>query len=130
MFKNSEGQAMVGTIISKDDVIESFVRSSGPGGQNVNKVATCVVLIHQPSGIIIKCQEFRTQVQNRKLAWTLLQKALDERLEQEKQHRKSRREKIRRQNRKRSLSAKERMLEDKKKNTFKKENRKKSKDWD
>ena len=116
---------MVGTTLSKADVIESFVRSSGPGGQNVNKVATCVALLHKPSGIIVKCQQFRTQFLNRQQAWELLRQALQEREEQERLFRKSKREKIRRQNRKRSLSAKERMLENKKKNTSKKQNRKK-----
>ena len=121
---------MVGITLSKEDVVESFVRSSGPGGQNVNKVATCVALLHIPTGIIIKCQEFRTQFQNRQQAWKLLREALEERQEQERLYRQSRREKIRRQNRKRSLSAKERILENKKKNTIKKQNRKKLKNWE
>ena len=116
--------------LSKTDVVESFVRSSGPGGQNVNKVATCVVLQHGPTGIIIKCQQYRTQFQNRQQAWVLLQEAIGQREEQARLFRKSQREKIRRQNRKRSLSAKERMLENKKKNTFKKQNRKKLKSWE
>ncbi len=121
---------MVGIIISKEDVVESFVRSSGPGGQNVNKVATCVALLHKPSGIIVKCQQFRTQFLNRQKAWDMLRQALEERQEQERLFRQAKREKIRRQNRKRSLSAKERILEAKKKNTFKKENRKKLKSWE
>jgi len=121
---------MVGITLSKDDVTESFVRSSGPGGQNVNKVATCVVLLHKPTGIIVKCHEFRTQYLNRQRAWVLLREALQEREEQQRLFRQAKREKIRRQNRKRSLPAKERMLENKKKNTFKKQNRKKLKDWD
>ncbi len=121
---------MVGTLISKDDVIESFVRSSGPGGQNVNKVSTCVVLYHKPTRIIIKCQKHRSQYQNRQEAWGLLQEALDQREIKQESTRKARREKVRRQNRKRSLSAKERMLKNKKKNTLKKENRKKSQSWD
>src|SRR5208282_6696285 len=120
---------MVGITISKVDVVESFIRSSGPGGQNVNKVATCVALLHKPSGIIVKCQEFRTQFLNREQAWKMLREALQERQEQERLFRQAKREKIRRQNRKRTLSAKERMLEDKKKNTFKKQNRKKLKNW-
>ena len=121
---------MVGDTLSKDDVIESFVRSSGPGGQNVNKVATCVVLLHKPTGIIIKCREFRTQFFNRQQAWKMLRETLRERQEQQRLFRQARREKVRRQNRKRSLSAKERMLENKKKNAFKKQNRKKSDNWE
>lgn len=121
---------MVGTSLSKEDVVESFIRSSGPGGQNVNKVSTCVALLHRPTGIIIKCQKYRTQSKNRQLAWEMLQAALQERADQKRLFRQAKREKIRRQNRKRSLSAKERMLENKKKNTFKKQNRKKLKNWE
>jgi peptide chain release factor 2 len=89
-----------------------------------------VVLQHKPTGIIVKCQQFRTQFQNRQQAWVQLRAAIEQRQEQERLFRKARREKIRRQNRKRSLSAKERMLENKKKNTFKKQNRKKLKSWE
>ena len=121
---------MVGITFSKDDIIESFVRSSGPGGQNVNKVSTCVVLLHQPTGIIVKCQKFRTQSQNRQQAWEILRQTLQERQEKERLFRQAQREKKRRQNRKRSLSAKERMLKNKKKNTFKKQNRQKLKSWE
>ncbi len=116
--------------LRKEDVVESFVRSSGPGGQNVNKVNSCVALVHKPTGIIVKCQEFRTQFLNRQQAWEMLRQALQERQDQERLFHQSRREKKRRQNRKRSLSAKERMLEDKKKNTLKKQNRKKLKNWE
>ena len=117
---------MVRATIPKDDVVESFVRSSGPGGQNVNKVSTCVVLIHKPTGLIIKCQEFRTQFRNRERAWEMLSQALTEKEERLRLSRQARREKVRRQNRKRSLPAKERMLQNKKKNSSKKQNRKKN----
>lgn len=121
---------MVGTSLSKDDVVESFVRSSGPGGQNVNKVATCVALYHKPTGIIVKCQKHRSQFLNRQQAWEMLRETLQQRQEQERLFHRAKQEKKRRQNRKRSLSAKERMLEEKKKNTFKKQNRKKLKSWE
>jgi len=115
-----------GMIIKKEDVVESFVRSSGPGGQNVNKVATCVALLHKPTGIIIKCQQHRSQFRNRQQAWGLLREALQHREHQLFLSRQALREKKRRQNRRRSVGAKERMLEEKKKNAFKKQNRQKS----
>jgi peptide chain release factor len=123
-------EGMIKFIINKEDVIESFIRSSGPGGQNVNKVATCVALLHKPTGIMIKCRKFRTQLLNRQQAWEMLHQALQERQDQERLFRQAKREKIRRQNRKRSLPAKERMLENKKKNTLKKQSRKKPLNWE
>ena len=121
---------MVRDTLSEEDVVESFIRSSGPGGQNVNKVATCVALLHKPTGIIIKCQKFRTQFQNRQHAWEMLEQALEQKQEKERLSRQAKREKIRRQNRKRSLPAKERILAQKKKNTLKKLNRKKLNSWE
>jgi protein subunit release factor B len=54
--------------ISETDLEESFARSSGPGGQNVNKVSTAVTLRHLPSGISVTVQDSRSQAVNRKLA--------------------------------------------------------------
>lgn len=51
--------------LREEDLEETFVRSSGPGGQNVNKVSTCVVLRHRPSGLAVKCQSSRSQADNR-----------------------------------------------------------------
>ncbi len=54
--------------IREQDIEEKFTRSTGPGGQNVNKVSTCVQLKHLPSGITVKAQKDRTQGINRFLA--------------------------------------------------------------
>lgn len=54
--------------IREEDIEETFTRSSGPGGQNVNKVATCVQLRHRPSGITVKVARERSQALNRFLA--------------------------------------------------------------
>lgn len=51
--------------LCEDDIQESFVRSSGPGGQNANKTATCVVLKHRPSGITVRYDRERSQGLNR-----------------------------------------------------------------
>jgi len=97
--------------ISEDDLRETFVRSSGPGGQNVNKTSTCVYLVHMPTGLSVKCQQDRSQTVNRMLARRLL---LD-RIERLKTGRiaaeKARIEKIRRQKRRRSQRAQEKVLD-------------------
>ena len=61
-----------GMIIKKEDVVETFVRSSGPGGQNVNKRDTAVRITHIPTGIVAQAQEQRTQEANKKIAWKRL----------------------------------------------------------
>ncbi len=114
---------MVRPVVSKEDVVEAFVRASGPGGQNVNKVATCVQLVHKPTGIVVKCQKNRTQYLNRQEAWHMLQAAVEKKYAKELQELKQAKEKKRRQNRKRSAGAKERMLEVKKKHALKKKQR-------
>ena len=106
--------------IREEDFLETFVRSSGAGGQNVNKTSTCVVLVHKPTGITVKCQEARSQGLNRFLARRLL---LD-RIEQERlgalSAEQQRIEKIRRQKRHRSRWARKKMLADKRHQSVKK----------
>src|SRR2546429_1974591 len=60
------------------DLEATFARSSGPGGQHVNKVATAVTLRHRPSGISVTVQDSRSQAQNRKLARVRLLDAIEQ----------------------------------------------------
>ena len=61
------------------DLEERFIRSGGPGGQHVNKVATCVVVRHRPTGLEARCQQERSQAMNRYLARVRLLDRLEER---------------------------------------------------
>src|SRR5204863_7053644 len=63
--------------LRESDLEETFARSSGPGGQNVNKVATSVTLRHRPSGISVTVQHSRSQTVNRKLARVRLLDAIE-----------------------------------------------------
>ena len=104
---------MLGLGIREEDLQESFVTSQGKGGQNVNKVAPCVDLLHVPSGLRIKCQQERSQGLNRYLARKLLADKIEERKLGAESKRVQDAERIRRQKRRRSRRAKNRMLADK-----------------
>jgi protein subunit release factor B len=96
--------------VRPEDLEERFVRSGGRGGQNVNKVSTCVVLRHRPSGVVVKCQQERSQALNRFLARRELLDRLEARLRGVAAAAEAERERIRRQKRRRSRRAKEKML--------------------
>src|SRR5882672_7012954 len=96
--------------VNEADLEETFVRSGGHGGQNVNKTSTCVMLLHRPTGVQVKCQETRQQGLNRFIARRLLLDKIEEKQKGFVAAKRAEIEKIRRQKRKRSLRAKERML--------------------
>ncbi len=99
--------------VRAEDLDESFIHSGGKGGQNVNKVATCVVLVHRPTGISVKCQRERSQLANRLVARRLLAEKIEERRLGAASKRQQEAERVRRQKRRRSRRAKNRMLRDK-----------------
>ena len=99
--------------VRESDLEERFIRASGPGGQNVNKVATCVVLRHLPSGFEVRCEQERSQAMNRFLARRILLNRLDTQRLGALSAEAQRIAKIRRQKRKRSKRAKEKLLRDK-----------------
>lgn len=109
--------------IFEEDIKEKFIRSGGKGGQNVNKVATCVYLKHLPTKIEVKCQQERSQAQNRFLARRILVEKIEAQILDRESEKQQRIEKIRRQKRKRSKRAKLKILEEKKKQALKKDDR-------
>jgi len=109
--------------VTEIDLEETFVRSGGHGGQNVNKSATCVMLLHRPTGLQVKCQTTRQQGLNRFIARRLLLDKIERLKTGLVATERARIEKIRRQKRRRNRRAKERMLRDKAHQSEKKEGR-------
>jgi peptide chain release factor len=99
--------------VREADIDESFVRSGGHGGQNVNKTSTCVMLVHRPTGLQVKCQATRQQGMNRFFARRLLLDKIEEKQKGYVAAQRDEIERIRRQKRKRSRRAKNKMLANK-----------------
>lgn len=106
-------QRMAALGVHEADIEESFVRSGGHGGQNVNKTSTCVMLLHRPTGLQVKCQVTRQQGMNRFFARRLLLDKIEEKQKGYVAAQRDEIERIRRQKRKRSRRAKQRILANK-----------------
>ena len=96
--------------VSESDLRETFIRSSGPGGQKVNKTSSCVFLVHRPTGLSVKCQQERSQAMNRFLARRLLLDRIEKIKTRAIAAEKARIAKIRRQKQRRSRCSQEKIL--------------------
>jgi protein subunit release factor B len=99
--------------LAAGDFEERFARSSGPGGQHVNKVSTAVTLTHRPSGESVTVQDSRSQAMNRQLAWERLLDQIENRRREARAARRAEVEKERRRNAPRPWGLKQRILEGK-----------------
>jgi protein subunit release factor B len=111
-------------LFNESEIEETFARSSGKGGQNVNKVSTKVILRHLPTNITVTVQDSRSQAANRQLARERLMEALIQRKKEAQRAILDRIEKARRQKIKRPKGVKERILADKKRRSITKDARK------
>lgn len=115
MHRNSIAERMAQLGVRDVDLEESFARSGGPGGQNVNKVSTAVTLSHRPSGVSVTVQDSRSQARNRKLARERLLDAIEDRQRAARRAQIAAREKERRRKSPRPTALKKKILESKRK---------------
>jgi len=115
MKKDSVAERMARLGIHDVELEETFARSSGPGGQNVNKVATAVTLRHCPSGISVTVQDSRSQAVNRKLARERLLDTIESARQERRASEIAEREKARRRKSPRPAALKKKILERKRK---------------
>ena len=122
-FQASRSVRLAQLRLVEEDFEESFTRSSGPGGQNVNKVSTAVTVVHRPTGISSTAQDSRSQAQNRQLAWTRVLSAIERARQAARAALRDAAEKKRRQNAPRPYGLKQRILEGKRRRSETKRNR-------
>jgi len=115
MSRDSVEERMRSAGIERGDLTESFTRSSGPGGQHVNKVSTAVTLLHRPSGIGVTVQDSRSQSMNRRLARERLIATVEKQRKVERSAKRALRERERRRKSARPAKLKARILESKRK---------------
>ncbi len=115
--------------IREEDLEEIFVRSGGKGGQNVNKVSTCVILKHRPTGLVVRCDSERSQAMNRALARERLVERMKQLDQQRKDLAREREERLRRQKRRPSKAARRRNVESKRQRSEIKKGRRQVSDY-
>lgn len=99
--------------VYEDDLEESFILGGGPGGQKTNKTSNVVRLVHEPSGLMVRCGETRSRETNRWIARRTLAEMILEREKGRKSAARHAAEKIRRQKRRRSRRQKQKILDEK-----------------
>jgi protein subunit release factor B len=118
-------ELMAEASIYEEDLEESFILGGGPGGQKTNKTSNVVRLVHEPSGVQVRCAENRSRETNRWIARRMLAETVLEREKGRKSAARQAAEKIRRQKRRRSRRQKQKMLDDKHAHSQIKANRRK-----
>lgn len=99
--------------IAPEEIEESFIRSGGKGGQSVNKVSTCVQLVWPRGGLVVRCEEERSQAANRERAWAELLRRVEDARRRAAEAARQAREAERRRTRRPPRKAREKRLENK-----------------